>query len=178
MSTVDENTTSSGWDSLPEHLKKDLIFEVFKELSFVKNHIRLLILVTHGFLEMLINALAEHHLKNNKKVIKDNRSYPHSTKLLILNELEIIDDDEYLVFDWFRKLRNDAAHKPIFTVTTETVKNLNPEQFRNPANFYELCVYLIGGLWNKHISVFGPKFALGATEANIASHQEYNKHSQ
>lgn len=161
--------TNTGWDSLPDHLKNDLIIQVFKELSLVKDHTRLLVLVTHGFIELLVNALIDHHLKNSKKVTTDSRSYPHSTKLLMLNELGILDDRQYKIFDWFRKLRNKAAHQPIFQVTKAELGNIGPESFKEPENFYNLCVDLIGGFWNQHVPVFGPKYAPGSTGDNSGS---------
>jgi len=162
----EKSERESGWDNLPEHLKHDLILQVFKELSLVKDHSRLLVLVTHGFIELLVNALIDHHLKNSKKVTSDSRSYPHSTKLLILNELGLLEDQEYKVFDWFRKLRNKAAHQPIFNVTKSELSKIATEEFKDPENFYSLCVALIGGFWNQHVPIFGPKYAPGAVGEN------------
>jgi hypothetical protein len=151
-----------SWDSIPEHLKNDLIIQVFKELSLVQGHTRLLVLVAHGFIELMVNALIDHHLKNSKKVTSDSRSYPHSTKLLLLNEIGIIDDQRYKVFDWFRKLRNKAAHQPIFRVTKNELSVIADKKYHDPEKLYEICVDLIGGLWNQHIPIFGPLFAPGA----------------
>jgi len=160
---------NDGRDLLQKHLKDDLIMQIFKELSLVKGHTRLLVLVTHGFIELLVNALVDHHLKNSKKVTSDGRSYPHSTKILLLNELGIIEDSQYKVFDWFRKLRNKAAHQPIFQVTKNELKNISPEKYKEIDNFYELCIELIGGFWNQHIPIFGPKFAPGLGGENDGS---------
>ena len=90
--TGKENKKNDGRDLLQKHLKDALVMQIFKELSLVKGHTRLLVLVTHGFIELLVNALVDHHLKNSKKVTSDVRSYPHSTKILLLNELGIIED--------------------------------------------------------------------------------------
>ena len=146
------------------------MIKITREITMVKNNNRLLVLVTHGFIELLINALIDHYLKNSKKVTNDGRSYPHSTKLLLLNEVGIIDDNLYKVFNWFRKLRNRAAHQPIFKVNKDDLKNLRPEKYKNPSNFYNLCMEeLIGGFWNQHIPIFGPIFAPGLGGENDES---------
>ena len=106
-------------------------------------------------------GLIDHHLKNSKKVISDTQSYPHSTKLLILNELNVLDDAQYKTFDWFRRLRNKAAHQPIFAVTKSDLSAVVPDEYKDPNNFYKLCVDIIIGFWNQHIPIFGPKYAPG-----------------
>jgi uncharacterized protein YutE (UPF0331/DUF86 family) len=154
---------TDGWDSLPEHLKNDTLIKIHRELALVKSHTRLLVLVSHGFIELLINALVDHHLKKAKKIKSDNRTYSHSVKLLILNEIGLLTDEQYEVFDWFRKLRNRAAHDPIFYVSEQDLKKISDKNYHDPANFYGLCVLLIGGFWNQHVPIFGPIFAPGVT---------------
>lgn len=150
-----------AWDSLPAHLKSDTVIAFFRELSLVARHTRSLVLVTHGFIELLVNALIDHHLKNGKKITSDNRTYPHSAKLVILNELGLLNNTEYRSFDWFRKLRNRAAHEPIFSVTQQDLQVIEDPDYRDPKNFYGLCIMFVGGFWNKHLAVFGPIFAPG-----------------
>lgn len=164
--TSNDTVLNKEWDDLPEQIKGDLIIQVFRELYIVRDHTRLLVLVAHGFIELLVNALIDHHLKNSKKVTSDSRSYPHSTKLLILNELGVLDDEQFIVFDWFRKLRNRAAHQPIFSVTDSDLSKITSDEYRDPQNFYSLCVALIGGFWNQHIPIFGPKYAPEAVGEN------------
>jgi hypothetical protein len=162
----DKLTVSDDWDKLSDHLKGDLIIQVFRELSLVREHTRLLVLVAHGFIELLINTIIDNHIKNKKKITSDSRSFPHSAKLLILNELEIIDDEQYLTFDWFRKLRNKAAHQPIFHVTKNELCNLPNGKYNDPKELHSLCVTIISGLWNQHIEIFGPVFAPGTVGSN------------
>lgn len=158
----EKDKINNGRDLFQKRLDDALLNKITREMAMVKNNNRLLVLVTHGFIELLVNALVDHYLKNSKKVTNDGRSYPHSTKLLLLNELGIIDDNLYKVFNWFRKLRNRAAHQPIFQVTEADLKNLMPEEYKKPGNFYNLCIgELIGGFWNQHIPIFGPIFAPG-----------------
>ena len=165
-----KNKINNGRDLFQKRLDDAPMIKITREITMVKNNNRLLVLVTHGFIELLINALIDHYLKNSKKVTNDGRSYPHSTKLLLLNELGIIDDNLYKVFNWFRKLRNRAAHQPIFKVNKDDLKNLRPEKYKNPSNFYNLCMgELIGGFWNQHIPIFGPIFAPGLGGENDES---------
>jgi hypothetical protein len=149
-------------DQIQKRIDNTLLTKITREIIKVKDNNRMLVLVTHGFIELLINALIDHNLKNSKKVTNDERSYPHATKLLILNELGLIDDNWYKVFNWFRKLRNRAAHQPLFKLTKDDLKYIGPKEYQNPENFYELCMLeLIAGFWNEHIPIFGPIFAPG-----------------
>jgi len=156
----EKDKINNGRDLFQKRLDDTPMVKIIGEMAMVKNNNRLLVLVTHGFVELLVNALIDHYLKNNKKVTNDGRSYPHSTKLLLLNELGIIDDNLYKVFNWFRKLRNRAAHQPIFKVNKDDLKNLRPK-YKNPSNFYNFCMELVGGFWNQHIPIFRPIFAPG-----------------
>ena len=156
-----EDKKNDGLDLFKKRIEDAIVTQIFMELSVVKDNTRSLVLVTHGFIELLVNTLADHYLKNSKKVTSDERSYPHSIKILLLNELGIIEDNQYKVFDWFRKLRNKAAHQPIFYVTKNDLKNLSPKKFRDPKNFYNFCFEFMGGFWNQHIPIFRTKFAPG-----------------
>ena len=164
---MDESSNSqnqSGWDSLPEHLRDDTFLLVMKELSLVQGHSRPLVLVTHAFIEMMVEALIKKHLKNSKTILDDSRTYPHSARLLILNELDILNDRTYRVFDWLRKLRNRAAHDALFQLNKDDFANIKYDDRSHPLdNFYQFCILLLGGFWNEHVDVFGPLFAPGST---------------
>jgi len=155
-------------ESFPEEIRDDVIIQVFSELMTVRENSRMLVLVAHGFMELLVNSLIDANLKNAKKVVSDSRSYPHSSKLLLLNELDIIDADEYKIFDWFRKLRNKAAHEPIFYVKKQDLCHFSNEEHKDPSKFYNLCIYIIGSFWNRHVSTFAPIFAKAIHQNNIA----------
>ena len=137
----------------------DPVIKFFGELYKVKDNPRLVALLGHGFLELLINTLIDAQCKNAKKIVSNQRDYPHSAKLLILNELGIISDDLYRNFDWFRKIRNKAAHEPFFEITKNDMSALQNKKYHNPDMFYEFCNLLISGFWNDHLDVFGPVFA-------------------
>ncbi|MBV9959742.1 MAG: hypothetical protein JO360_15060 [Acidobacteria bacterium] len=137
----------------------DTIIKVFMELGKVKESPRLLVLVAHGFIELLVNTVIDAKCKNSKKITSNRRDYPHSAKLLILNETGVLPDDLYRIFDWFRKLRNRAAHEPIFSVTKSDLSILKNKKYHDPENLYEFCTVLIGGFWNEHLDILGPVFA-------------------
>ena len=76
--------------------KKDILVSFFNELHKVEDNDRSLVVVSHGFIELLINTIIDAQLKHGKrKITNNNRDYPHSVKLVILNELNIIDNKLY-----------------------------------------------------------------------------------
>jgi len=83
-----EDKKNDGLDLFKKRIEDAIVTQIFMELSVVKDNTRSLVLVTHGFIELLVNALTDYYLKNSKKVTSDERSYPHSIKILLLNELE------------------------------------------------------------------------------------------
>lgn len=128
-------------------------FRMMQQVVNLKDDPRILILVSHGFLELMINALIDHKLKNSKRINSDSRNYPHSIKLLILNEVGVLPDKIYKAFDHFRKLRNKAAHEPLFKLTREDLAFLSPP-YSDPANFHDAVVNLVLGFWNRHTELF------------------------
>ena len=146
-----------SWDTNP--YKDEPVMRFFRELDKVKADQRSLVLVTNGFLELLVESLIREKCKNQKKILDDNRSYPYSAKLLLLNEVGVMPDSTYKIFDWFRKLRNRAAHEPFFEVTKEDLSSVGNEKLRDPKELHELCTLVFAGFWNAHIDVFGPIFA-------------------
>jgi hypothetical protein len=128
-------------------------FRMIQQIVRLKNDPRLLILVSHGFIELMINALIDEKLKNAKRITSDNRGYPHSVKLLILNEVGILDDNLYKVFDGFRKLRNRAAHEPLFELTAQDLQKLNLLH-SELNNFDDTVQNLVLGFWNLHTELF------------------------
>ena len=68
----------------------DILIAFYKELDKVKDNDRALIIIAHGFIELMINTIITSQLKHGKKKITSNtRDYTHSVKILILNELNI-----------------------------------------------------------------------------------------
>jgi hypothetical protein len=160
MNTLEKKVTEAVWEQP--------IIRFFCQLGKVKDDHRSLILVTNGFLELLIESLIKARCKNANRIANDSRSYPYSAKLLLLNEAGVLPDETFKAFDWFRKLRNRAAHDPFFAVLPSDLQRVHDDVLKQPNNLYQLCVHIFGGFWNAHIDVFGPVFApsiLGQTKA-------------
>lgn len=135
----------------------DPIALFFREISKVKDDDRSLILVVNGFMELLVKSLIKVKCKNGKRILDDSRSYPYSIKLVILNEIGIITDSNFKVFDWLRKLRNDAAHDPFFELKTEDVTYL--QLTGKKVDFFNGLQAMIMIFWNEHSGLFFPIFA-------------------
>jgi hypothetical protein len=134
------------------------LFRVMFELKRVKNEPRLLVIVTHGLIELIINTLIDAHCKNAKKIANSNRDFPHSAKLTILNEKGVLSDHHYQLLNWFRKLRNDAAHDPFFELTKDRMSPLADPEMRKPERFCMTCQSILTDLWLTFEDVVGPAF--------------------
>jgi hypothetical protein len=139
----------------------------FQEIGRVKNDHRLLILVSHGVLELLVNSLIDLKCKNAKRIASDSRGFPHAARLLILNELGVISDAQLKAYDSFRKLRNRAAHEPLFVLKTADLAGFS-DRFTDPASLYLLCTAIIGGLWNDHVTDMARRFLPSMADAVAA----------
>ena len=149
----------------------DPLARFLQEITRVKDDQRLLILVSHGVLELFVNALVDAKCKNSKRITSDSRGYPHSARLIILNEIGVISDPQFEMYDWFRKLRNRAAHDPVFELRPEDLERL-PEDHRNPARLERVCVSIVGGFWNAHIPELVGQFMPSLAGAVAAEHPE------
>jgi len=141
-------------------LNDDPILAVLKEVEGSTNP-RVVVLVAHGLIELMVNTLIDAHCKNAYAITSDIRGYPHAAKLLILNECGIISDVFYIILDRFRRLRNDAAHKPFFDVDQSRLKHiaepLKPVFESIPDVYGEtfssvngLCSSIVQSFWNNH----------------------------
>lgn len=135
--------------------KDDLLLKVFQELSTVRDNHRLLVLVTNGFLEILINALIKEKLKMGKR-ISDLPNY--AIKILFIYETNLINDELFKGLETIRKIRNRAAHEPIFQLEPTDLSDL-PKEFQNPKKFYDACINIVGAFWNKYPTFFQSKFS-------------------
>ena len=139
----------------------------YRELAKVEGNQRLLVIVTHGFVELLVNTVIDAHCRHGKKKItSNNRDFSHSVKLVLLSELGLLDNKLYQILDWFRKLRNKAAHDVFFELTPDIVEFANKSMNRflpvevAPVvdDLDQFCKLLIGTIWNKHLDVLLPIF--------------------
>jgi hypothetical protein len=152
MAEGEQNTTMEGLDG---DLRNEPVVKFYLQLAKVRGDDRSVVLVTSGFLELLVETLIKAECKNAKRITEDNRGYPYSAKLLILNEVGVIRDASFAALDWLRRLRNRAAHDPFFSVTSQDFQQINKE----PRDLYELCLSIVGVFWKTHVDVLLPVFA-------------------
>lgn len=153
---------------LDDLLGSNKIALFFVELGKVQSNARSLVLVTNGFLELLVEALIKEKCKSSKRIIDDNRTFPYSSKLIILNEIGAISDKSYRNLDLFRKLRNKAAHEPFFSIKKDSLNNFSIDEYEMADGLYVLCTYLISDIWDENRDVFTPIFAPIATQTNVS----------
>ena len=140
------------------------ILSVIHELTDVEGNTRDLVIVTHGFIELMVNVLIDQHCKNAKAINKDAKSFSLSAKLLLLNEMGLINSKTFKTLDWFRKLRDKAARKPIFKITKNELPWL-PKRYHDPKRFQEFCARLITNLWQQHAETYQSVFAKDGSPA-------------
>lgn len=138
-------------------LKEKLdIIPLFHKLGEAENDDFKLIILTNALLELLTNILIEEKLKNKNKIANGNE-YTYAIKLVILNERNIINDILFKDIDTLRKIRNKAAHEPVFKLNHNDIKYL---PIRKNEKLYDGCVTVIGSLWNQHKNIFMKYFNL------------------
>ncbi len=137
----------------------DLLLKVYQEILLVDGHPRLLVLVGNGFLEVLVSTLVKYKLKRGTSVSADSRTYTYSVKLTLLHEAGILTDKEFTTLDWYRSIRNRAAHEPLFRIETEDFAALGNPAYASLARLQSLTTDLVGQIWNKHYELFTPLFA-------------------
>ncbi len=144
----------------------DTLLSFFEEIHRVETNQRLLVIVTHGFGELLENTIISARCKHGKmRITSSNRDYPQSVKLVLMNELGLLDDRLYKILNWFRKLRNRAAHDVFFRLESSDLDFANRSIDRFVPNVPEqkdllrFCQFLVGTIWNRHIDVLRPAFS-------------------
>lgn len=142
--------------------ENDQLIKFYKKIDKVKDDEQLLVIVTHGFIELLLNVIVEAKCKRAKK-IKDSRDYPHSVKLVLLNEIDLIKNPFFEILDWFRRLRNRAAHEPFFTLSDndrsyidKTLRLVPPG--KAVGELHRFCKYIVGAIWNSYKEILMPEF--------------------
>ncbi|EGR0130455.1 DUF4145 domain-containing protein [Vibrio vulnificus] len=132
----------------------DYMLQVGDEIGLVKDNPRLLIIVSHSFVEMIVKTLSDHYLPEVK--LKN-----HNQRLEKLRKEQVIDEFQFQVYDWFRDLRNKAAHTPLFRLSDSDFEALvgvvKREQLGVPS-FHLFSIKLISELWNKHLDILGPAY--------------------
>jgi hypothetical protein len=152
-----------------EKLYGRLVQEFWRQLQAIPDSpesLRMQVIVTNGFLELLVNTLVEGKCKHGKNISQQTRDYPYSVKLLLLHEKSLIDDRYFGFMDWFRKVRNRAAHDAFFEFSEsdfaklKTTKIIGMEgiDLTKPENFKQFGITLVLGFWNCNVQFFAPIF--------------------
>jgi hypothetical protein len=151
------------------------LMKLLEQMKKVEGDQRSLVMVTHGFIEVIVNNLVLHFCKNGKLIIgsdkgknNGNQDYPHSVKVTLLHELSVISDHHFKLLTWFRKLRNDFAHKWEFVVTDGdgNLAEFEKSEHRDPSKFADLCRLIVSDLWMQHPAIIGHTIAPAAVEVS------------
>lgn len=135
------------------------IHDFFAEIAKA-NTDRFKVIVAHGVLEALTDALIECHCKNGKNIV-NGREYTHSIKLLILHEKGILTDSRYKWLSNFRQLRNKAAHGTKFTIEDNQLQKFKvtiAKRFDKHLKLNHVCTKMVTELWNEHSDILGKHF--------------------
>ena len=111
---------------------------------------RMVVVVTAGFLELFTNTLIEARCKNQERILSDSRTYPWSAKKVLLHEIGVISDDELALFDWFRKIRNRAAHRAFFDLTPDVLGECPKKPVPTGDSFRDFCTQMLLDWMNQH----------------------------
>ncbi len=125
------------------------IISLFRKLGENENDEFKLIILVNTLLELLVNILVKEKIKNNKVV--EGNEYTYAIKLVILNEKNIINDVLFKEIEILRKIRNRAAHEPIFHLNNDELRGL---PIRENEKLYDGCMIVLGSLWNENKDIF------------------------
>lgn len=134
--------------------KDNIMMKIFDEFGSVKGNDRHYILVLNGFFEMLVNVLIKEKLKGSAKIVKR----PYATRLLIIYTTNLITENLYNALNVINKIRNRAAHDPLFKVEKSDLLTL-PKSYQDPSNFEQTCIEIFTIFWNTYSTLFSEKFA-------------------
>ena len=141
--------------------KDHILVSLSKELHSVREQPRLLIILTHAFIEGRVDEIIEAKCKNGKDIV-GNRNYTHSMKIVILHEAGLLNNELFNALNWFRRLRNRVVHNPFYKpdkshalTAKEKLAGWTPWIDRADAFdsvfWHEVCLTLQGALWNYHV---------------------------
>ena len=148
--------------------KDHILVSFSKELHTVRDHPRLLIILTHGFIEGLVDEIIKAKCKNGNEIEK-SPFYSHSMKLIIMHEAGLLNDPLFDALSWFRRLRNRVVHDPFYKpnksdaiAAKEKLMGFSPwidrESVSHPVFWHMVCRTLQGALWNYHVDTMRDRF--------------------
>lgn len=143
----------------------DILLSFHIEINKVKDNERSVVIITHGFIELLITAIATTLCKEGKRINSNSRDYPQSVKLVLLYEMGVLDKELFLILDKFRKIRNSASHEPFFKLNDKDIEFIEssyirffPDKIPPNYNINDFCTFLVGTIWNDNLNILGPIF--------------------
>ena len=119
----------------------------------LKDDPRALVLVAHGYIELLVSTIVKECCKNGSKIANNDQAFPHSSKLIILHELGLIEETDFRRLDCLRKIRNSFAHEPFFEIGEEQLAQLGLESLDELERFLG---YTIDCITARHLDVLAP----------------------
>ncbi len=134
-------------------LSEEYLKRIFTELEKFKSEDRIIVLISHSFLELLINILIKHKCKNHKKIL-NSQEFSYAIKIILLNECKILDDRIFKKLNIFRDIRNNAAHDPLFIFPLDKINDLIFEEMPRDKSILRICERLVLYVWNTHSDVF------------------------
>jgi hypothetical protein len=146
-----------GVDILTQDIGDQPFLNFTAQLRAVKDEPRSLVLVPNGILEVFIHAVVRERCKEGKRIAEDSRGFPYSVRLVLLHEAGIVRTEQFRALDRFRKLRNRAAHEPLFALNDEDLKGWAARKL-SPADFHTVCSGLVGSVWTQFSEVLIPDF--------------------
>jgi hypothetical protein len=143
--------------------------QVMRELEHYRDNHRLLLVLSCAFAELMIGTLIEDKCRKGKQINGNNRDFPFSVRLTLLNEMGLLDPVHFDRLNWLRQQRNDAAHKPDFRFTADRLPTWGGDDHRTPDKLFSLCVNVLGVFWNQHVELFRKKLPFEPVERRIRS---------
>lgn len=142
------------WQQVADHpYADDLGTWIDLRLMQLAGDARALILVAHGYIELLVNTITKECCRHGSKIASDDKLYPHAMKLVILNELGLIENDLYLKLDLLRGIRNSVAHQPFYDVDASKLAELGvSESFQLDS----VLMRIIACLHARHLEILAP----------------------
>jgi hypothetical protein len=138
----------------PLHECDDQLIQILRQLYDTDLAPRFKVLITQGFIELLVNAVIDAKCKNHKKITGNSRDFPYSIKLLLLHELGLLSDNLYRVLNQLRKHRDEAAHDPFYEMSGTVV-----DAATRTGTLHEFCIGTICDFYNQHQAILAPVFA-------------------
>ncbi|MDH5898178.1 hypothetical protein [Vibrio splendidus] len=139
---------------MEKQLESNYMLQVSDEIGLVKDNPRLLIIVSHSFVEMIVKTLCDYYIPDVKLV-------NHNQRLEKLRKEKVLDEFQFKLYNWFRDLRNQAAHTPVFRLEASNFAELSGmvnKDLLEVKSFHLFSIKLIAELWNKHLDILVPVY--------------------